>query len=265
MVKEGVIAADGRINPVRDEETGRVRLVGDLDFDSVAEKAEGAHACTGASARSPTWLLRSTAEAAALQSLGAIRPSSRRPAGRRTRPAPDLHRPAACLPSPRAAPCSSGRRGARGRCRRPGAPSTRAREGRQPAVARRGRRAEKDATSPSYSTTETSPPVYQGPMKIGWASRMTTTTTMQTSEVRSSAGVSQRTAVCWPAETRSVSHEPSFIPPSGPGSVEGPTRALEKPGPGVGLAGAGRPRRVVAPPGCSASCSRHPVDCGPGP
>ena len=40
MVKDGVIAVDVGINPVRDAETGKTRLVGDLDFDSVAAKAE---------------------------------------------------------------------------------------------------------------------------------------------------------------------------------------------------------------------------------
>jgi methylenetetrahydrofolate dehydrogenase (NADP+)/methenyltetrahydrofolate cyclohydrolase len=40
MVKEGVIAVDVGINPVKDPETGKTRLVGDLDFESVAAKAE---------------------------------------------------------------------------------------------------------------------------------------------------------------------------------------------------------------------------------
>jgi methylenetetrahydrofolate dehydrogenase (NADP+)/methenyltetrahydrofolate cyclohydrolase len=40
MVKEGVIAVDVGINPIRDPETGKTRLVGDLDFESVAERAE---------------------------------------------------------------------------------------------------------------------------------------------------------------------------------------------------------------------------------
>ncbi|HEY7197323.1 MAG TPA: tetrahydrofolate dehydrogenase/cyclohydrolase catalytic domain-containing protein [Gaiellaceae bacterium] len=40
MVKEGVIAVDVGINPVEDEATGKTRLVGDLDFESVAAKAE---------------------------------------------------------------------------------------------------------------------------------------------------------------------------------------------------------------------------------
>lgn len=39
-VREGVIAIDVGINPVEDPETGKMRLVGDLDFQSVAAKAE---------------------------------------------------------------------------------------------------------------------------------------------------------------------------------------------------------------------------------
>jgi methylenetetrahydrofolate dehydrogenase (NADP+)/methenyltetrahydrofolate cyclohydrolase len=40
MVKEGVIAVDVGINPLKDPETAKTRLVGDLDFESVAAKAE---------------------------------------------------------------------------------------------------------------------------------------------------------------------------------------------------------------------------------
>jgi methylenetetrahydrofolate dehydrogenase (NADP+) / methenyltetrahydrofolate cyclohydrolase len=40
MVKEGVIAVDVGINAVPDPETGKTRLVGDLDFETVAAKAE---------------------------------------------------------------------------------------------------------------------------------------------------------------------------------------------------------------------------------
>ena len=40
MVREGVIAVDVGTNPVSDPETGKTRLVGDLDFASVAAKAE---------------------------------------------------------------------------------------------------------------------------------------------------------------------------------------------------------------------------------
>jgi methylenetetrahydrofolate dehydrogenase (NADP+) / methenyltetrahydrofolate cyclohydrolase len=40
MVREGVIAVDVGINPLKDEATGTTRLVGDLEFESVAAKAE---------------------------------------------------------------------------------------------------------------------------------------------------------------------------------------------------------------------------------
>jgi methylenetetrahydrofolate dehydrogenase (NADP+) / methenyltetrahydrofolate cyclohydrolase len=40
MVKEGVIAVDVGINPVADEDSGKVRLVGDLEFETVAAQAE---------------------------------------------------------------------------------------------------------------------------------------------------------------------------------------------------------------------------------
>jgi methylenetetrahydrofolate dehydrogenase (NADP+)/methenyltetrahydrofolate cyclohydrolase len=68
MVKEGVIAVDVGINPVRDEATGKVRLVGDLDFESVAEKAEAVTPVPGGVGPiTDVWLLRNTADAAALQ------------------------------------------------------------------------------------------------------------------------------------------------------------------------------------------------------
>lgn len=40
MVRDGVVAVDVGIHAVKDEATGRTRMVGDLDFDSVAAKAE---------------------------------------------------------------------------------------------------------------------------------------------------------------------------------------------------------------------------------
>jgi len=40
MVSEGVVAVDVGIHAVRDEATGKTRMTGDLDFDSVAAKAE---------------------------------------------------------------------------------------------------------------------------------------------------------------------------------------------------------------------------------
>jgi methylenetetrahydrofolate dehydrogenase (NADP+) / methenyltetrahydrofolate cyclohydrolase len=68
MVKEGVIAVDVGINPVKDEETGSVKLVGDLDFDSVAEKADAVTPVPGGVGPiTDVWLLRNTAEAARLQ------------------------------------------------------------------------------------------------------------------------------------------------------------------------------------------------------
>jgi methylenetetrahydrofolate dehydrogenase (NADP+)/methenyltetrahydrofolate cyclohydrolase len=68
MVKEGVIAVDVGINPVQDEETGKVRLVGDLDFESVAAKAEAVTPVPGGVGPiTDVWLLRNTAEAARLQ------------------------------------------------------------------------------------------------------------------------------------------------------------------------------------------------------
>jgi methylenetetrahydrofolate dehydrogenase (NADP+)/methenyltetrahydrofolate cyclohydrolase len=40
MVKEGVVAVDVGIHAVKDPESGKTRMVGDLHFDSVAERAE---------------------------------------------------------------------------------------------------------------------------------------------------------------------------------------------------------------------------------
>lgn len=40
MVRDGVIAIDVGINAVKDEATGKTRMVGDLDFDDVAARAE---------------------------------------------------------------------------------------------------------------------------------------------------------------------------------------------------------------------------------
>ena len=65
MVKAGVIAIDVGINPVRDEATGRTRLVGDLDFDSVAAKAEAISPVPGGVGPiTDVWLVRNTIEAA---------------------------------------------------------------------------------------------------------------------------------------------------------------------------------------------------------
>ena len=69
MVKEGVLAVDVGINPVTDEETGKVRLVGDLDFESVAEKAEAITPVPGGVGPiTDVWLLKNAIEAARLRS-----------------------------------------------------------------------------------------------------------------------------------------------------------------------------------------------------
>jgi methylenetetrahydrofolate dehydrogenase (NADP+) / methenyltetrahydrofolate cyclohydrolase len=74
MVKDGVIAIDVGINPEKDEVTGKVRLVGDLDFESVAEKAEALTPVPGGVGPiTDVWLLRNTAEAAALQAANGRR------------------------------------------------------------------------------------------------------------------------------------------------------------------------------------------------
>jgi methylenetetrahydrofolate dehydrogenase (NADP+) / methenyltetrahydrofolate cyclohydrolase len=64
-VKEGVIAVDVGINPVPDEATGKTRLVGDLDFESVAAKAEAITPVPGGVGPiTDVWLLRNTIAAA---------------------------------------------------------------------------------------------------------------------------------------------------------------------------------------------------------
>jgi methylenetetrahydrofolate dehydrogenase (NADP+)/methenyltetrahydrofolate cyclohydrolase len=68
MVREGVIAIDVGINPVEDEKTGKVHLVGDLDFESVAAKAEAVSPVPGGVGPiTDVWLLRNTVEAARQQ------------------------------------------------------------------------------------------------------------------------------------------------------------------------------------------------------
>jgi methylenetetrahydrofolate dehydrogenase (NADP+)/methenyltetrahydrofolate cyclohydrolase len=67
MVREGVIAVDVGINPVTDAETGKTRLVGDLDFESVAGKAEAITPVPGGVGPiTDVWLLRNTIRAARL-------------------------------------------------------------------------------------------------------------------------------------------------------------------------------------------------------
>jgi methylenetetrahydrofolate dehydrogenase (NADP+) / methenyltetrahydrofolate cyclohydrolase len=65
-VKDGVIAVDVGINPVTDE-TGRVRLVGDLDFATVAERAAAVTPVPGGVGPiTDVWLLYNTVAAAGL-------------------------------------------------------------------------------------------------------------------------------------------------------------------------------------------------------
>ncbi len=65
MVKDGVIAIDVGINAVEDEATGKTRLVGDLDFESVAAKAEAISPVPGGVGPiTDVWLLRNTIDAA---------------------------------------------------------------------------------------------------------------------------------------------------------------------------------------------------------
>jgi methylenetetrahydrofolate dehydrogenase (NADP+)/methenyltetrahydrofolate cyclohydrolase len=65
MVKEGVFAVDVGINPLRDPESGKTRLVGDLDFASVAAKAEAITPVPGGVGPiTDVWLLRNTVAAA---------------------------------------------------------------------------------------------------------------------------------------------------------------------------------------------------------
>ena len=54
MVRDGVVAVDVGIDPVKDPETGKVRFVGDIEFESVAARAEAITPVPGVWGRSPT-------------------------------------------------------------------------------------------------------------------------------------------------------------------------------------------------------------------
>ncbi len=68
-VKEDVIAIDVGINPSEDPETGKTTLVGDLNFASVAEKAEAISPVPGGVGPiTDVWLVKNTVAAARLAS-----------------------------------------------------------------------------------------------------------------------------------------------------------------------------------------------------
>jgi methylenetetrahydrofolate dehydrogenase (NADP+)/methenyltetrahydrofolate cyclohydrolase len=65
MISDGVIAVDVGINPVEDTASGKVSLVGDLDFASVAERASAITPVPGGVGPiTDVWLLRNTVAAA---------------------------------------------------------------------------------------------------------------------------------------------------------------------------------------------------------
>lgn len=67
MVADGVIAVDVGINPVTDPDTGATRLVGDLDFESVAAKSAAVSPVPGGVGPiTDVWLIRNTIRAARL-------------------------------------------------------------------------------------------------------------------------------------------------------------------------------------------------------
>jgi methylenetetrahydrofolate dehydrogenase (NADP+) / methenyltetrahydrofolate cyclohydrolase len=66
MVREGVIAIDVGIDPVEDPETGKTKFVGDIDFDSVAAKAEAITPVPGGVGPiTDVWLIGNAVSAAA--------------------------------------------------------------------------------------------------------------------------------------------------------------------------------------------------------
>ncbi|MEJ7771663.1 MAG: tetrahydrofolate dehydrogenase/cyclohydrolase catalytic domain-containing protein [Geodermatophilaceae bacterium] len=77
-VKQGVIAVDVGINAIKDGDTGKVRLVGDIDTEDVAGRAEAITPVPGGVGPiTDVWLLRNTVAAARLaQGIGASFPST---------------------------------------------------------------------------------------------------------------------------------------------------------------------------------------------
>lgn len=75
-VSDGVIAIDVGINPRRDPDTGKTRIVGDLDFDSVAARAEAVSPVPGGVGPiTDVWLVRNAVWGAQLSaSIDAINP-----------------------------------------------------------------------------------------------------------------------------------------------------------------------------------------------
>lgn len=68
MVRDGVIAVDVGINPVKDPETGKTRLVGDLHYASVAAKAEAITPVPGGVGPvTDVWLVRNAVAGAVAQ------------------------------------------------------------------------------------------------------------------------------------------------------------------------------------------------------
>jgi methylenetetrahydrofolate dehydrogenase (NADP+)/methenyltetrahydrofolate cyclohydrolase len=66
MVRDGVIAVDVGIDPVQDPETGKTTFVGDIDFDSVAAKAEAITPVPGGVGPiTDVWLIGNAVSAAA--------------------------------------------------------------------------------------------------------------------------------------------------------------------------------------------------------
>lgn len=66
MVKDGVIAVDVGIDPVEDPETGKIRFVGDIEFDGVAARAEAITPVPGGVGPiTDVWLIGNAVSAAA--------------------------------------------------------------------------------------------------------------------------------------------------------------------------------------------------------